>query len=78
MTKTLSMILHQNYLCYNNRFYKPDKGVTKGSPISSIYAEIFLQYYENILIKYWLDTKIVSYYRMYVDDNSNIQEEQMK
>lgn len=32
----------------------PIKGVAMGSPMSSIMAEIFLQYYKNLLIKLWL------------------------
>jgi hypothetical protein len=39
-----------------------------GSPISSLIAEIFLQYYEDIHIKQLLDTKNIALYTRYVDD----------
>jgi Tfp pilus assembly major pilin PilA len=63
----LSVILKQNYLQFNNKYYQPNKGVTIGSPICGSVAEIFLQYYENLLIKNQLDTNI-NYYNRYVDD----------
>jgi hypothetical protein len=68
LTNLLSTILHQNYLCYNNRFYTPNKDITVGSTIQSMYGEIFLQHYENLWIKHWLETKIITYYRRYIDD----------
>jgi hypothetical protein len=40
----LEIILKQNYFQYNNHFYQPNKGITMGSPISSMLAEICLQY----------------------------------
>ena len=39
-----------------------------GSPISSIIAEIFLQYYENMFIKHLLESRNIIYYTRYVDD----------
>jgi hypothetical protein len=39
-----------------------------GSPISSITAEIFLQYYENIFLKHLLESQNIIYYTRYVDD----------
>jgi hypothetical protein len=39
-----------------------------GSPISSIVAEIFLQYYENLFIRHLLESKNIIYYTRYVDD----------
>jgi hypothetical protein len=63
----LNTILTQNYCQFENSFYQPEKGVTMGSPISSIVAEVFLQHYEQRLVKYCLENKrILSYYR-YVD-----------
>ena len=37
------------------------------SPISSNTAEIFLQQYENLLIKYRIESTSVTYYSRYVD-----------
>jgi hypothetical protein len=56
------------YLHYKNQYYKPDKEVAMGSPISSISAEIFLQYYEDLTIKHWMETEIILYYTNYMDD----------
>jgi hypothetical protein len=39
-----------------------------GSPISSIIAKIFLQYYENLFSKHLLESKNIIYYTRYVDD----------
>ena len=39
-----------------------------GSPISSIIAEIFLQYYENVFIKQLLESRNIIYYTRYVSD----------
>jgi len=39
-----------------------------GSPISSILAEIYLQYLEEIFVKQWLEKKEIMYYKRYVDD----------
>jgi hypothetical protein len=64
----LNTILSQNYCQFEESFYQPEKGVAMGSPISSIVAEIYLQYYEQRLVKHCLENKrILSYYR-YVDD----------
>ena len=39
-----------------------------GSPISSTLAEIYLQYFERIYIKQYLEIKNIIYYKRYVDD----------
>jgi retron-type reverse transcriptase len=44
------------------------KGTAKGSPISSIVAEIYLQFYEDKNIKHLLETKNITLYTPYVDD----------
>jgi hypothetical protein len=38
-----------------------------GSPLSSTLAEIYLQYVEELMIKHWMETWEVTYYRRYVD-----------
>jgi hypothetical protein len=40
----LNTILVQNYCQFEGSFYQPEKGVTMGSPISSIVAEIFFEF----------------------------------
>jgi hypothetical protein len=39
-----------------------------GSPISSTIADIYLQYFEETLVKHWMETKEIIYYKQYVDD----------
>jgi hypothetical protein len=39
-----------------------------GSPISGLIAEIFLQHYENHIIKSILDSNEINFYNRYVDD----------
>jgi hypothetical protein len=38
------------------------------SPLSSTMTEIYLQYFEELLIKHWLESKETIFYRRYVDD----------
>jgi hypothetical protein len=53
----LETILQQNYLTYQDRIYKPEKGVSMGSPISNTITEIFLQHFESIFMKQLIETK---------------------
>jgi hypothetical protein len=64
----LKTILEQNYFQHNGHFYKPKKGITMRSPISSTLAEIYLQHLEEKYIKHSLEHKDIIYYRRYVDD----------
>ena len=64
----LEIILRQNYFQYNNQFYQPNSGISIGSPISSMLAEMYLQYFEKIHLKYYLETRDIIYYKRYVDD----------
>jgi hypothetical protein len=60
-------VLTQYYFTFQNKIYQPDKGISVGSPISSIIAEIFLQHLEDKYIKQLLDTKNIVFYTRYVD-----------
>jgi len=53
----LDTILKQNYFRHNDQFYQPNKGITMGSPISGMLAEIYLQYLEETYIKHCLENK---------------------
>jgi hypothetical protein len=64
----LKMIINQNYLQYNGRFYKPAMGVAMGSPLSGTFTEIFLQELEQNRLKHLLEEKKFIYYNRYVDD----------
>lgn len=68
--KLMELVLSQNYFCFQNKFYKFDKGLVMGSPISSIAAEVFMDYFE----KYYIMNNRNPYYSKlnywfrYVDD----------
>ena len=71
ITQTLTLldtILKQNYLKSENKYCQPEKGVAMGYPISALIAEIFLQHYEDNLLKQILDKSNITYYKRYVDD----------
>jgi len=53
----MKLILSQKYFTFQNKLYQPEKGLSKGSPISITIAEIFLQHLEDIHLKQLLDTK---------------------
>ena len=56
MITLLEVILQQNYFSFCNNIYQPVKGVSMGSPISNIIAEIFLQDLENTHLKQILNS----------------------
>jgi len=64
----LKVVLSQNYFTFQQKIYQPEQGVSMGSPISSLIAEIFLQHYEDLHIKQLLDTKNIAFYVRYIDD----------
>jgi len=62
MLSLLKATLSQNYFAFQHKIYQPAQGVSMGSPISSLIAEIFLQHYEDIHTKQLLDTKNIALY----------------
>jgi hypothetical protein len=40
----LSMMLDQNYIQFNDHFFKQNEGLAMGSPLSAILAKVFVQY----------------------------------
>ena len=64
----LTNIVNQNYFQHENDWFQPEKGVAMGSPISGTIAEIYLQYIEHTIVKHWLESEEIIYYRRYVDD----------
>jgi hypothetical protein len=64
----MQTVLQQNYFHTNGHYYRPNKGIAMGSPLSSTASEIVLQHIEHLLIKHWLETKEILYYKRYVDD----------
>ena len=66
--QALHTILNQNYFQLKDSFYKPSTGVTMGSPISALIAEIFLQYFENMIIKPAIENIHIPFYNRYFGD----------
>jgi hypothetical protein len=64
----MRLVLSQNYFTFQNKIYLPEKGLSRIYQISSIIAEIFLQYFEGIHKKQLLDTKNIIVYSSYVED----------
>ena len=63
MLTVLDTIIKQNYFHYEDQIYQQEEGKAMGSPISSMLAEIYLQYLENIYIKHWLNNKEILFYK---------------
>ena len=61
-------VLLQDYFTFQQKIYQLEQGISMGSPISSIIAEIFLQNYEDKYIKQFLESKSIIFYARYVDD----------
>ena len=64
----ITTLIEQNYFQYNDKLYQPTKGIAMGSPLSSTMAEIYIQYFENLHIKHWLESTEIIFYKRYVDD----------
>ena len=58
----IKTIPYQNYFQYD-KYYQPTKGIALGSPIRSTTAEIYLQYFEETVVKHWTETKEIIYYK---------------
>jgi len=66
--KIVEEIIDQNYCRFSNRFYKPPKCLAMGSPISPILAEIFMNDFENRILKCSRFGRLIKYWARYVDD----------
>ena len=64
----LKTVLSQNYFTFQQKINQPAQGISTGSPISSLIAEIFLQNYVDKYIKQILEAKSIIFYVRYVDD----------
>ena len=66
--KLLELITEDNYIIFNNKFVKQKEGLAMGSPVSAVFANIFMSFHE----KHWLDLCPEDFkpilYRRYVDD----------
>jgi hypothetical protein len=39
-----------------------------GSPVSGLVAEIFLHYYENVIVKHVMETNDITFHKRYMED----------
>src|SRR5687768_6966177 len=62
----LQLAVDDSYFLFNNRLYKQTDGMSKGSPLGPLFANIFLSHYES----QWLNDSPVKpiLYKRYVDD----------
>jgi retron-type reverse transcriptase len=65
----LNICICSTYFKFNDNFFKQLEGTAMGSPISPIFAELFLQKLENNLIK---NNRNIIVWRRYVDDVSTL------
>jgi len=63
----LKVILNQNYFQYSDKSFQPTRGIATGSSILSIIAEIYLQFFEEMCIKHWIENGEISYYKRYMN-----------
>jgi hypothetical protein len=59
----INVILNHNYFQYNDKYFKPTPGIAMGSPTSSALADNYLQYFEKLMVKHWMETSELTYYR---------------
>ena len=60
--------LEQNYVHFENNFYSQETGLAMGSPTSSVFSEIYLQYMENTAIfDILVHNNITGYFRYVYD-----------
>ena len=64
----LRTIVEQNYFQFNNKIYKQQEGLARGSPLSAILSEIFLQHMEEKLIPQIMNKYNVKHWFRYVDN----------
>jgi hypothetical protein len=68
ITKVSKIIIWQNYFWFLNSFFIQENGLSMGSPTSSIFSEVFLQYIESTAIfDILVQNRIIKYFR-HVDD----------
>jgi hypothetical protein len=65
-----NVILYHNYFQLKDKFYKTPVEVAMRSPVSEFTAEIFLQYYENLIMKHIMKYNHIISYITYVVDSS--------
>ena len=47
LLQLLQVILKQNYFSFNNQYFSQNDGLIMGCPLSSLLADIYINYFEN-------------------------------
>ena len=58
----------KNVFSFNNKFYKQTDGVSMGSPLAPLLANIIMTELESTIVKELVDNSLVKLYLRYVDD----------
>ena len=69
LTKLFTIATAQTHFLFNGKVYDQIDGVTMGSPIAPVLANLFLGHYEHL----WLNKYkglLIHFYRRYVDDTA--------
>ena len=67
LKKLISNVCKKTTFSFNNQSYEQLDGVSMGSSLGSVLANISVKKLENVLIKDLLDTGTIAFYARYVD-----------
>ena len=68
MKKLILDACTKTVFCFNNKFYKQIDGVSIGSPLGPVLANIIMTKLESTIVKELVDISLVKLYMRYVDD----------
>ena len=68
MKKLILDACTKTVFCFNNKFYKQIDGVSIGSPLGPVLANIIMTKLESTIVKELVDKSLVKLYMRYVDD----------
>jgi hypothetical protein len=64
----INTTLNQNYIQFDNEYYRQNDGLAMGAPTSAVITEIFIQHLEHTkIIEILKEHHFIDYYR-YIDD----------
>ena len=67
MNRLLAMATSDTHCSFNSKYYQQQNGVTIGSPLASVLADIFMIDFENKVMKKPKEARAL-WYKRYVDD----------
>ena len=66
--KKYSWVLVQTAFSFDNVLYEQCDGVSMGSSLGPVLANIILTEFENVIVKPLIETSVLKFYCRYVDD----------